>query len=59
MSEICNECGRSVRFGSGFFLYRVRDLHTIQQRRALGKPFPEGDYLCMDCATNLTLSRRA
>ena len=27
--EICNECGRSVRFGSGWFANRVPDLNDI------------------------------
>ncbi len=50
MGRICNQCGRSVAFGSGRFMYRIPDLHSVEERRAMGKPFPEGDYLCLDCA---------
>ncbi|MFQ5838102.1 MAG: hypothetical protein ACE5HJ_04890 [Thermoplasmata archaeon] len=52
MTKICNACGKSVAFGSGLFLYRIPDLHSVEERRAMGKVHPEGDYLCMDCATS-------
>ncbi len=42
MSKICNECGRPVALGSGRFLSRVLDLHLVEERRAYGKPYPEG-----------------
>ncbi len=50
MSKICNECGRPVVLGSGRFLSRILDLHLVEERRAYGKLYPEGDFLCMDCA---------
>ncbi len=56
MKVICNECGRSVSFGEGLFLYRVPDLHRAKERRMMGKPFPEGGYLCLDCATRPRLT---
>ena len=66
-SELCNECGRSVAWGSGRFVNRVvgqapclslgsgyRSLPLIPYPSSLipsemGKPFPEGDYLCEEC----------
>ncbi len=50
MTKICNECGRPVAWGSGRFLSRILDLHLVEERRAYGKPYAEGDFLCMDCA---------
>lgn len=49
MSEICNECGRSVEFGSGNFVNRIPDLNTLEERKEMGTPFPEGDFVCADC----------
>ena len=49
MSEICNECGRSVKAGSGLFVNRVPDLNDIETRKAGNKPYPEGDYICREC----------
>ncbi len=49
MSEICNECGRSVKLGSGRFVNRVADFNGPDERRAMGKPFPEGDFVCAGC----------
>jgi len=51
--EICNECGRSVAFGSGWFVNRVPDLDTIEERREAGKPFPEGGWLCAECEARI------
>lgn len=48
-SEICNLCGRSVAFGSGWFVNRVPDLDTSSERRANGRPYPEGDWICAEC----------
>lgn len=50
VSKICNECGRPMALGSGRFLSRILDLHLVEERQAFGKPYPEGDFLCMDCA---------
>jgi len=49
MSEICWNCGRSVKFGSGRFVNRVPDANTIEERKELGYPYPEGDFLCAEC----------
>ena len=51
--EICNECGHSVRAGSGRFVNRVVDLSGYKTRRAMGKPYPSGDYMCAECETEL------
>ena len=47
--EVCNECGRSVRLGSGWFVNRVPDLNEPEVRKEMGKPFPEGDFICAEC----------
>ncbi|MBI4712268.1 MAG: hypothetical protein HY762_03040 [Planctomycetes bacterium] len=47
--EICNECGRSVKLGSGSFVNRVIDFNEIEDRVEMGKPFPEGDFICIEC----------
>lgn len=47
--EICNECGRSVVFGSGLFVNRIPDFNTPEERKEMGKPHPEGDYMCIEC----------
>jgi len=49
MSEICNECGRSVKLGSGWFVNRVPDFNQPEERKAMGKRFPEGDFICAEC----------
>jgi len=48
-AEICNECGRPVTPGSGRFVNRVPDCNTPEERKAAGKPFPQGDFLCAEC----------
>jgi len=48
-NEICNMCGRSVAFGSGWFVNRVPDLNTKSEREAEGRPYPEGDWICAEC----------
>ena len=52
-NEICNECGQSVRTGSGKFVNRVIDFSGYKTRRAMGKPYPSGDYMCAECETEL------
>jgi hypothetical protein len=47
--EICNECGCSVAWGSGHFVNRVPDLNDADTRREMGRPFPNGGYVCADC----------
>jgi hypothetical protein len=48
-NEVCNECGRSVEFGSGWFVNRVPDLNTVKTRIKMGKSFPKGDFICAEC----------
>jgi hypothetical protein len=47
--QICGECGRSVAPGSGWFVNRVPDFNTVEERRVIGRPFPEGDFVCAEC----------
>lgn len=47
--EICNECGQSVSAKDGLFVNRVPDGNTYKDRVRMGKPFPEGDYMCAEC----------
>jgi hypothetical protein len=49
VKKICNECGRSVALGSGWFVNRVPDLNEIETRKENGKAFPEGDFVCAEC----------
>jgi uncharacterized protein YlaI len=51
--EICNECGCSVAFGSGQFVNRIPDLNDAETRREMGKPFPEGGYICAECEARI------
>jgi len=48
-SEICNECGISVAWGSGWYVNRVPDFNSIIQRIRMGKGYPLGDYVCARC----------
>ncbi len=47
--EMGNECGQSVRAGSGKFVNRVIDFSGYKTRTEMGKPHPEGDYMCAEC----------
>lgn len=47
--EICNECGSSVKWGSGLYVNRIVDLNEVEDRIEIGKPFPEGDFTCIEC----------
>ncbi len=51
--EICNECGRSVSWGSGLFVNRVIDFDDYKTRKEMNKPFPKGDYICRECEVKL------
>jgi len=51
--EICNECGRSVSWGSGLFVDRVPDCNDYKTRKEANKPFPKGDYICRECEEEL------
>jgi len=50
-SEICNECGDSVKPGSGKFVNRVLDCDSYEERVENGKPYPQGEYLCAECGS--------
>jgi hypothetical protein len=52
-NEMCNECGQSVRAGSGKFVNRIVDLNGYKTRQGMGKPHPIGDYICADCEAAL------
>jgi len=47
--EICSECGKSVKFGSGRFVNRVPDFDTPEEREIAGRQYPEGDFICAEC----------
>ena len=47
--EICSECGRSVKPGSGNFVNRVPDCNTPEERKEMGRQYPEGDFVCAEC----------
>jgi len=53
-TEICNECGHSVAFGSGRQVNRIPDLNDIATRQEMGKPFPEGDFICEECDLDIS-----
>ena len=53
MKEICNECGDSVKFGSGKFVNRIVDLNDLETRKEMNKPYPEGDYICEECDSQI------
>lgn len=48
-TEICNECGKSIKFGTGLFVNRVIDFNSEEERTSMGKPFPKGDFICPLC----------
>ncbi len=52
-NETCNECGQSVRRESGKFVNRIIDLNGYKTRQGMGKPHPEGDYICAECEADL------
>lgn len=49
VKEICSECGNSVEFGSGRFVNRIPDFNTPSERKDIGRPYPEGDFICAEC----------
>ncbi|MGH2643303.1 MAG: hypothetical protein ACRDE2_05095 [Chitinophagaceae bacterium] len=51
--EICNECGRSVAPGSGLFVNRISDFNDFQTRVEMRKPYPAGEYICIECFEEL------
>ncbi len=52
MEEICNECGKSVKFGSGRFVNRIPDFNTPEERKSIGKLYPDGDFICAECESS-------
>lgn len=48
-AERCNICGRNVAPGSGWFVNRIPDLNTYEERIELGRKYPEGDFVCSAC----------
>ena len=52
-NEICNECGKSVKFGTGLYVNRVIDFDSEADRKEFGKPFPKGDFICSVCEENI------
>lgn len=58
MIEICNECGRSVSFGTRLYVNRVIDFDDYETRKLNGKPFPEGDFICVQCERKLRKNER-
>lgn len=53
LRELCNECGRSVAWGSGRFVNRVVDFNDVHTRKEMGKPYPYGDFICEECDLEL------
>jgi hypothetical protein len=51
--ETCNECGRSVAPGSGWYVNRVPDANPQRERVEMGKPFPHGAFICAECESEL------
>lgn len=47
--EQCCECGASVSPGSGKFINRITEANGYISRRYMGRPYPEGAYLCAEC----------
>ena len=47
--EICCECGRSVKPGSGNFVNRVPVGDDFETRIEGGRPYPCGIYVCGEC----------
>lgn len=52
--EICNECGKSVKGGSGLFVNRISDLNDLETRIEMEKPYPDGDFICILCDENIS-----
>lgn len=52
-AEICNQCGRSVKRGSGWFVNRVpSDFGGVEAAMKAGTPFPTGAWQCSACGNN-------
>jgi DNA-directed RNA polymerase subunit RPC12/RpoP len=53
-TEICNECGRSVKAGSKLFINRIPDFNNYETKLEMSKPYPEGEYICAECDEKLS-----
>ncbi len=49
LNQFCNHCGRSVAWGSGWFINRVPDCNDFETRIANHLKYPKGDYVCIEC----------
>jgi len=47
--QICNQCGRSVKPGTGLFVNRVPSFDNAEIRFETCYPHPEGDFTCYEC----------
>ena len=47
--EICVECGKSTKQGSGRFINRVPVLDDYEEKVECGYKFPNGKYICESC----------
>lgn len=47
--EICAECGKSVKFGSGLFVNRVPECNDLKTRAEMGRTHITGGWICVDC----------
>jgi hypothetical protein len=55
-AEICNQCGRSVKPGSGWLVNRVpSDFGSVEGARVAGAPYPEGAWQCSECAEDVNI----
>jgi len=52
-NEICAECGKSVKMGSGRFVNRIPILDSYNIRKENGRPYPQGGYICEKCDVNV------
>jgi hypothetical protein len=53
-NQFCNICGRSVKLGSGWFVNRVHDLNNAITRQEMGRKFPTGDFVCVECDNKIS-----
>ncbi|MGI0141302.1 MAG: hypothetical protein ACREBF_01475 [Candidatus Micrarchaeales archaeon] len=48
-AERCNECGRNVASRSGLFVDRTASFDNYKTQTLMGKPFPNGGFMCREC----------
>ncbi len=53
INHTCNECGRSTAPGSGLFADRVPSFDDVETHEEMGKPFPEGGFICRECEAKI------